>query len=459
MNSVQTQSSKTTFSTPARAAGVGRRFGFGLFVMVNALLLVRPQELFPAMSMLHLYELGMLACLLWYGPKIVSTLSWRNLKRGPITLCVVTMAPVLLISIAWQSRGDLLLAVGVEYVKIVLYYLILICAIDTPARLRQFAIALAILIIVVGMVPVLDHHNLVTFENLKMLVDNRADAESGRKVSLTRVQGVGIFQDPNDLAQILGVGAVLCVYGMEISRRRWLRWVWLAPVMVMLYGIYLTHSRGGILSLMAGLGMLLLARFGWKKALLLGVIAMAAVTAMFVRSTSAISTREVSAQSRIQLWSDSLVALRQNPIFGVGGGAFTEQAGQVSHNSFLQAFAETGVLGGMLFFTAFFAAIWGIQRLRAQRLVILDFQLARLAPALLAALACYTVGMLSLTRNYVIPTYTLLGLATVYLGLVRTYPRKPPLVCGLSLLGRSFALCLAYLLAMQVFVRVFVSWG
>jgi O-antigen ligase len=202
---------------------------------------------------------------------------------------------------------------------------------------------------------------------------------------------------------------------------------------------------------------LFVARFGWRKAILLGAVAIPAIVIVFLGRTS-LSTNEASAQSRVELWSDALVALKSNPVLGLGPGGFGEAAGQVAHNSFLHAYADTGILGGMLFFTAYFVAVCGVLRLRNRRIEVLDEGLAKLTPMLGAALVCYTVGMLSLTRNYVIPTYTMLGLCAIYLHLVRTRPAVKQETWGMSLLGRSFACSVVYLLCTQVFVRLAVQW-
>jgi putative inorganic carbon (hco3(-)) transporter len=435
----------------------GSRLGFCLFVGVNALLLIRPQELFPRIEALHPYELMMIGCLLVYWPRILSELRWKRLRSRPITLCVVGLSLVVTLSLLWQGDLTNFQEYSIEFVKMVLYYLILICAVDTPKRMRIFAIALAVIISLVGLLPVLDHHDIIKVDTLKEIKDWRLDAESGLDTTIDRLMGVGIFNDPNDLAQTLGVGIVLCLYGVELCRSWGKKLLWLPALAVLLYAMYLTQSRGGLLGLMAGLGVLFVARFGWKRASILGVLTLPVLGAVALARTT-LSTNEASAQSRVQLWSDALTAFRQNPLFGLGPGAFMDQTGQVAHNSFLHAYADTGIVGGLLFFTAYYVAIWGVLRLRSKRVEVTDPDLAKFTPILAAALVCYSVGMLSLTRNYVIPTYTMLGLSAVYISIAQTKPQKAPLVWGMSLLGRSFAWSVGYLLAMQVFVKLFVRW-
>src|SRR4029453_16184935 len=65
-----------------------------------------------------------------------------------------------------------------------------------------------------------------------------------------RVRSLGFLNDPNDLAQALVALLPLVVSLREPERRvRNLLFVWI-PVAVLLYGIFLTRSRGGLLALL-----------------------------------------------------------------------------------------------------------------------------------------------------------------------------------------------------------------
>ena len=439
------------------------RLGFVMFCFINALLLIRPGELFPVLAEFHLYEISMLLCLAIYWPRIVVAFRWDRLKAAPITICVVSLLPLTVLSIIWNGLSELLLPYGAGLLKIVLYYMLLVVAVDSAARMRRFVLALAVIITIVGSIALGHHLDVFKVQTITTLMDKRSILEGAlgmtQDVTLRRLMGVGIFSDPNDLAQILAVGMVLAVYGFELSRWAITKALWLVPVIIMGAGIYYSQSRGGLLAMMAGLGSLFMARFGIKRAVFAGVICAFPLLYLFGGHQTNMSTDDDSAQSRVQLWSDSIQAMRENPMFGLGPGMMNEYSGQVSHNSFLSAFAESGFPGGFLFLSAYAIAIWGVLRLRMGRIKVLDENLAKLAPVLVAAIVAYAVGMLSLSRNYVIPTYMMLGLATVYLRIVRTDPPETPIVCGMGLLGKTFALAICYLLAMQMFVKLFVRWG
>jgi O-antigen ligase len=76
------------------------------------------------------------------------------------------------------------------------------------------------------------------------------------------------------------------------------------------------------------------------------------------RLTSIINLDELSNAGRIQIWKRSISSIVKRPVLGVGIGNFPTVLGQTSdsakagssaHNLYLNAFAEIGVLGGILF--------------------------------------------------------------------------------------------------------------
>jgi hypothetical protein len=76
----------------------------------------------------------------------------------------------------------------------------------------------------------------------------------------------------------------------------------------------------------------------------------------------------------------------------------------------------------------------------------------------MAIIAGYAVGMLSLSRVYVVPTYLVLGLAAAYVQIARgrVSIEVPRVGTGLAL--RLGALSAAFLACTYVFVRLFVRW-
>ncbi len=88
-----------------------------------------------------------------------------------------------------------------------------------------------------------------------------------------------------------------------------------------------------------------------------------------------------------------------------------EEIGIVTHNSFLQSYAELGLPGGSLFLAAFLAAIVGLIPGR-EEFTSDNRRQRRLHAAIFAVTTAYCVGILTLSRQFVAPTFMILGLAT-----------------------------------------------
>ena len=149
---------------------------------------------------------------------------------------------------------------------------------------------------------------------------------------------------------------------------------------------------------------------------------------------------------------------RQYPLFGIGHGLFVDHMDLVAHNSFVQCFTELGFVGGTMFLGAFYLALRGLHRSRIGQSRISGGELLLLRPYLMAMVAGYTAGMLSLSRGYVAPTYLMLGLSVVYLRLSAS-PAATEFHVNARLIGRLAILSLLFLVTTYVFVRLAVRWS
>ena len=106
--------------------------------------------------------------------------------------------------------------------------------------------------------------------------------------------------------------------------------------------------------------------------------------------------------------------LLANPLLGVGFGQGMNYASQVAHNSYIHVFGERGFFGGMAFLSAVLLAVWSVLRLKPSRDRPPDDELVRLRTYVLASIFSYAIGIMTLSRADVYPTYTMLGLAVAY---------------------------------------------
>jgi hypothetical protein len=146
--------------------------------------------------------------------------------------------------------------------------------------------------------------------------------------------------------------------------------------------------------------------------------------------------------------------LMQSPLLGIGTDMYKEYAGCVAHNSYVHASVELGLIGGTLFIGAVSYALTTIYRMDSGRVRVVDPELRRLRPYLMAVVASYAAGMLSLSECYIVPTYTVLGLATIYTRLAETVPPSSCRPFDGNLVKRMVVVSMAVLITTFVFTQI-----
>jgi O-antigen ligase len=153
--------------------------------------------------------------------------------------------------------------------------------------------------------------------------------------------------------------------------------------------LWLTYSRGGLLSALAAAGAFLVSALWRKKApkeALAAVILVVLVITLFQGQTAFsadnIEVRDVSfigrlkdpqtVAQRLSYWKTALAMIADNPWFGVGWGAFESAYPRymvlggypvrLAHNNYLQVWAETGLLGLNLFVGILLVALYTFWR-------------------------------------------------------------------------------------------------
>ena len=230
------------------------------------------------------------------------------------------------------------------------------------------------------------------------------------------------------------------------------RAIWLLPLPLLFQTLILTYSRGGALSLMIGLGVYALLRFGWRRSLPLALLALP----LLLRGGGRQVDFDVSGgtgQARIALWDIYIEMFLANPLLGVGAGQGMNHAYQVAHNSYIHVFAERGFFGGMAFLSAVLLAVWSVVRVTPAPDRPPDDELVRQRMYLLASLVSYAVGIMTLTRADVIPTYTMLGLAAAYERMAAGDSARGPLRLGPKLIGLLVAASVGFLIVMYFFIK------
>jgi O-antigen ligase len=520
-------------ATP-RAKNAGKyRLGFILFLLVNAVLFIRPAEIFPSIEAVPIYEMLMIAALVASAGAIVRLFTSTPLREQPMTACVLVMLVAVVLS--HLSHGSLYLAKvnAVDYLKVVLYFMMLVSLVDSLPRLTIFMQVTAVYIFAIAALALLHYHGLIELQALEALAQlEQYNEDLGSRVVTIRLQASGIFNDPNDFALILTAGLLVVAHLFLESKRLLARVAYLVPLGVYLYALALTRSRGGFLAMSFGVMAMLVSRLGWKRGLQIGAIGLPVMLVAFGgRQTNLNFDEGDTGHGRVEIWRDAIVMFAHAPLFGAGKGEMLEQVGIVAHNSFLHSYAELGLFGGTAFLGLFYIPLtrlrranvvlggqhcegpgepagpakvlpgfrFPISRLRRDEQASKNYDnplglgrpvtipghfqisptdtrrvtfspdepvtesssaagspgptaLWRLRNCVLPVTCAYAIGLCSLSRGYVVPTYLILGIAASYMGLARQHGMllPPP---GM-LLPRLVKASLGFLACLYIFVVI-----
>jgi hypothetical protein len=169
---------------------------------------------------------------------------------------------------------------------------------------------------------------------------------------LYRIRGLGLINDPNDFGQVL-VCQIPLMFMFWRKKKMFLNIAFVVlPVCALLFGVYLTQSRGALLALMAVAIVAARRRIGTVPALVLAGMLFAGAMALNFTGGRAISAE--SGEDRTALWGEGLEILRAHPLFGGGFGNMPDYTDdhKTAHNSLVVCAAELGLFG--LYFWSLF---------------------------------------------------------------------------------------------------------
>lgn len=250
-----------------------------------------------------------------------------------------------------------------------------------------------------------------------------------------RLRGEGEISDPNDFGQ-LTVCLIPLVFFFWRPKRTVSNIAFvIVPASVLVFGMYLTHSRGSIVALAAVALVAARRRIGTLPALVMTGGLFIAASVLHVAGGREISSSAGS--DRTGLWGQGLEMLKSQPLFGVGYGHFAEKSdvGLTAHNSIVVCAAELGLFG--LFFWALFLlptlrdAIWTSQpanvsggepsvnenrslRQQGRKTATIDkTEVNRLGSIMVLSLTGFLVQGMFLSRAFVLTLFLLGGMAEV----------------------------------------------
>jgi O-antigen ligase len=288
---------------------------------------------------------------------------------------------------------------------------------------------------------------------------------------ISRLRAAGFLSDPNDFAQILLIALPLIFIAWQKRRGVTNSLIVFIPVVLILWAMYLTHSRGASIGLAVVALMAARKQLGTKASVVLtAALIFGMVTLDFTggRGISAVEGAE-----RMAAWISGLEMFKSAPVFGIGFGGFTDFNEITAHNSFVLCLAELGIVGSTIWVGLLVTTMLGLnniiktQRNRSSKArpeiekseepaasysAATDFceslgetsietasatsdeteikpeptpEVPKYWPvAMRLALIGFMVTSWFLSRSYQTPMYLILGLATATIGLQKTAVRQ-----------------------------------
>lgn len=199
---------------------------------------------------------------------------------------------------------------------------------------------------------------------------------------------IGTLGNPNFSAATMAILGSLTFAFVFIARQNYLRLFSALVFLLLLFTIYQTDARQGLISLASGVGFFLSfviyfikRRFGFLAFGILGILLFASVLGMLQIGPLRDYLYKGSVTVRGYYWRAGMEMFQENPFFGVGldnYGAYFKETRETSyslkygfeitssaaHNSFIQMFATGGIfLGFMYLALTIFVLVYGIRSL------------------------------------------------------------------------------------------------
>lgn len=320
-------------------------------------------------------------------------------------------------------------------------YFLLRAAVQTPRQLRGVIYLLIALNIFLAVNGIVQYQTGVGLGDVGLTLD--------------RIYGLGIFNDPNDLGMtfVMVVPFLTMIIGNRASGIV-SKVVSAVALVVILLAVFYTNSRGALLGLGAALVCASYLKSKSARSLIVAALLAGVITIAGPSRAGQIDNEDESAQSRIQAWAAGWEMLKAHPITGVGYDEFTNNHERVAHNSFVHTFSELGLTGAFCFVGMFY---WYFRGLRITPNVPAD--MAPWFRAITASGAGVLTCMWFLSRQYVVVLYALLALGAAATALENGASQQRNIPMTSRDAANICAALLSLLVLTYVSIRTLAIWG
>lgn len=408
--------------------------GFFLLLLYLTACYIRPADFFP--------ELAAYRPMMWFAIITAFFVLFDSIRGGlrfwapQYYLMAAFMGAVALSRVAQGWIGGAILAVLDFSVPFAIFYCV---ALSITSMRRQNILAGFVIISFLGLAV----QSLIGFADNSERFFTRQSVESPNNFSrefshedeeymgdeasaemrpLKRIRSIGFLNDPNDFAQALLVALPLLAHFWRPGGglRNFIFVV--IPGILLLVTIYLTHSRGALVGILALALLWIYQRFG-KGVAFAGVVIVSAAVMIAKLATVGSSSLDLSSYGRIDAWGVGLELLKAQPLLGAGYNFFTEHNELTAHNSFVLCFSELGLIGYFFWLAILIITVAQLAKIfRNGREAGEEDDASRWALTLMYALLAFLATSFFLSRTYVITLYLLLGMSAALFIYARSSP-------------------------------------
>jgi O-antigen ligase len=294
-----------------------------------------------------------------------------------------------------------------DFFPVIVGYFLIAHSIDSEKKMKMFIAVLIFCAAFLACEGILQARNGVSFFGVKPLEYAVEMSGDGSYTIESRIKWVGPFSDPNDLAMVF---VVVVPFLLEYLRKR----VIIVPFFLLaliIYGLYLTNSRGGMLALVVAISSYFILRYKTVKGLWIGLFLALLLVALGPSRMGNMSASEESAYGRLESWYSGFQMFKKAPIMGVGQGMYTDYNDLTAHNSLVLVFSELGFLGAFFFVGVFYFPIMYTYKAKFDKSwQNLDLNIPESYDAIAGGLIGTMASMLFLSRSYVLLPYILVAL-------------------------------------------------
>lgn len=338
----------------------------------------------------------------------------KDALRLPHMYALILYLVLVLASNIFTGHSDEAIGIFVIYLKRAATFFMLVFILRNSRQLKRVLALIVLLSVVLAVQSIFQSHYGVMVQGQKMASENR-------------VAWVGAWDGPNVLCLLFVMATAFSLGFLSKPYSTLWRVLNLLFTITLVYGIYLTNSRGGYLGLIAVVGFFIWNKFMRRKRLaikiaacLIGAALVALALKMAPSRMSELSVEEESAHERAWLWESGLNMVRDNPAFGVGKGQFRVAQYTAAHNNFVQDMAEMGYPGLFLYIALMYLSFKGLYAvMRSKAASGKESMISNLSGVLMVSMVGFNVVTYFVTMDLDF-LFICLGLCAAALKIART---------------------------------------